>query len=342
MRISSSVLICTSIVALLVSAVGCQTTGLRSDSIPASLLAKPNVNMAAVDIPSMGVNNVQGDMVYLGDVVECTVLTGASAEPEIWESRVSSDGTIDVPFVGRVQIANQQVALAEQLLREASIERQVFRDPKVTLRIKERQTRTIQVTGAVAKPGAIELAAAGCNLVAALNAAGGVIEDAGETAEIYDPLASSLVGQSQQVHLPTASQTGSGNRQLNDGAVIHVPFREKAYVHVLGNANQNRSIEMKPDREMRLLDAISAVGGLRYSNWICDKVVVTRESPDSPEKVIIKLSAKEARKNAMENILLAPGDVIHIEENPVTFTLNTIKGLTGVGAQAATGMAQIR
>lgn len=343
----------------LMAASGCQSTAIRSDKIPSSLLARPNVNMASMDLPSMGVEAFQHDVLHVGDVVECSCLSGEGSSAEVWEARVDSSGAIDLPYIGPVRVVNQQIALAEQMVHDASVQRQVYRDPTVTLRLKQRQTRRVQVTGAVNEPGPYELPAEGCNLVSVLAAAGGVTDEADQYVEIYDPIASmtgavtaSAVSSgaafdsnsqlAQRIHIPTAVRSGEGNVSLNDGAVVRIGERTKEYVHVMGNAKQNRSIELPPDREMRLLDALNDVGGIRYSNWICDRVDVTRRSPKSNEKAIIRLSLKEARNNERENILLAPGDVIHVEENPITFTLNTIHGLMGVGFQATSSVARIR
>ena len=308
------------------------TSQIRSHEIPSYLMAEPQVNMNNVDFSSMGISYRRNDVLYSGDVVECKVTTGASHEPEVWTTRITQAGAIDVPYVGALSIANNSLESAEALIRRVCVEQGVYRNPIVSIRIAERQTNQIEIVGAVSKPGVYKLPTVASNLVAALSIAGGLLPEAMESVEVHDPLSGSGP---QSVNVAELSANKTGNFYLNDGAVVHVGQDKKRYVHVLGNARTNRSVELSREHPMRLLDALAEVGGLRYSNWICDSVEVTRSTAQSSEETqVIRLSIKKARRDTKENILLADGDIIHVDENPLTFTLNTLQGLMGVGVSA--------
>jgi hypothetical protein len=49
----------------------------------------------------------------------------------------------------------------------------------------------------------------------------------------------------------------------------------------------------------------------------------------------------EAKRNRDANIVLAPDDVVSIEETPLTFTIGTIGALLGIGVNAAQGAATL-
>lgn len=313
---------------------GCGSRIIRSNEIPQEMLAKPPVNMAAFDISSLGVSNVQSDALYAGDLVQCSIYTGMEETPETWAARVSQNGALTMPYVGEINVANKSIASAESYIRQVSMERQVYRDPQVSISIKNRLRNRVEVIGAVREPGTYELPVQDCNLVAALSAAGGFLPTASETIEVHR--SNEAIRQPLQLNLPQLKNEESPNLFLGDGAVVHVPLRPREVVHVFGNAKSNRTVELSPEYPTRLLDVLAEVGGLRYSNWICDKVDVTRNSADSPDKKhMIRLSIKEARENETENILIAGGDIIHVKENALTFSLNTLGGLMGVGTTAA-------
>ena len=338
--------LCLAVLLLLVC--GCQSGIYSARSLPAQFAARPSVNLSTLDLSAMGGATVRNEAIYVGDQLEVALVTGAEVEkPEAWDVRVAENGAIDIPLVGAVQVAGYEVAQAESLVRQASMERQVYRNPKVSLGIRQRRVNRVTVSGAVAKPGVYELPAASSDLVAALHAAGGLTAEADALVELHDPVVkqkadsagSNRRGGAITVNLLSATSTGQGNVYLHDGATVNVAQRPPRYVQMIGNVNSRRSIELPPDRDLRVLDALADAGGLRYSIWISDRIDVIRRLPGKNESVRIKLSARRAKRDGRENILLAPGDVVSVEENPITFTLSTLQGLVGVGATAATGAA---
>jgi polysaccharide export outer membrane protein len=74
-------------------------------------------------------------------------------EPDIsGEYRVSADGTIDYPYVGRVQVLGLRPSeLQEQLTRK--LKDGYFRNPQLAVMVTEWNSRKIAVLGQVAKPG---------------------------------------------------------------------------------------------------------------------------------------------------------------------------------------------
>jgi protein involved in polysaccharide export with SLBB domain len=76
-------------------------------------------------------------------------------EPELTGAfRVATDGTIDYPLVGRVQVSGLRVGEIQQMLVDKLKDR-ILKDPQVVVTIKDRNSKKISVFGQVAKPGQV-------------------------------------------------------------------------------------------------------------------------------------------------------------------------------------------
>jgi protein involved in polysaccharide export with SLBB domain len=68
--------------------------------------------------------------------------------------RVATDGTIDFPLAGRVQVAGLRTGEIQQLL-VAKLKDRYLKDPQVIVTVKDRNSQKISVLGQVAKPGQV-------------------------------------------------------------------------------------------------------------------------------------------------------------------------------------------
>lgn len=90
--------------------------------------------------------------------------------------RVGSDGTIDFPYVGRIQVLGLRPAeLQEELTKR--LRAGYFRNPQVAVLVKEWNSRKLVVLGKVAKPGPIAYFPK-MTIVDAIAAAGGFADTA--------------------------------------------------------------------------------------------------------------------------------------------------------------------
>jgi protein involved in polysaccharide export with SLBB domain len=91
------------------------------------------------------------DRIGVDDVFDVRVY----AEPELTGSyRVATDGTIDYPLVGRLDVAGLHTGEIQQLIVK-KLEGGYIKDPQVTVTVKERNSQKISVFGQVAKPGQV-------------------------------------------------------------------------------------------------------------------------------------------------------------------------------------------
>jgi polysaccharide export outer membrane protein len=88
------------------------------------------------------------------------------------EFQVASDGTVDLPYIHRVQVAGLEPHEIARVVREKLIADQILKDPSVTVMIKEYRSKKITVLGQVQKPGSFPLTS-GLTLLQAVSVSGG-------------------------------------------------------------------------------------------------------------------------------------------------------------------------
>lgn len=104
-----------------------------------------------------------------GDVFSMTIV-GEDKLPK--EFRVAPDGTVDLPYIHRVQVAGLEPQEIADVVRRKLVTDKVLRDPSVSVDVKEYNSKRVSVLGQVQKPGSFPLGP-GFTLVQAISQAGG-------------------------------------------------------------------------------------------------------------------------------------------------------------------------
>jgi len=97
-------------------------------------------------------------------------IVGERELPE--EYQVSSDGSVDIPYIHRIQAAGLEPQELAKLIRDKLIADQILKDPSVIVTIKEYRSKKITVLGQVQKPGSFPFAT-GLTLLQAISQSGG-------------------------------------------------------------------------------------------------------------------------------------------------------------------------
>ncbi len=335
------------LVAMLASC-GCQSSGVYSpDSLPGEYAAMMPRKPGQIVLSRFSSNAMQGDRIYLGDVLSLTITTGAEkTTPRPTLIRVAENGAVFVPLVGDIPVNGFDLTSAEARITEECIRRRVYINPTVSLIMKERKKNRITVTGAVEKPGLYELPANDSNIVAAITAASGLSEDADTRLEIrspavhperdqhgnlvrqtsYDPLDR---GQTRMIGYDLAEADPSQNYDLPDGTVVTVMKQEPTIIQLIGRINSPGRFEKPPNQSIRLLDAIALGKGRQY--LFADKVKIIRRKPGVDQPIMINVSVSQAKADPKHNVLLQSGDVVNVEETPLTFAAHTLTQIIRVG-----------
>ena len=337
--------------AMLCMSIGCRSTNndrtILAKDLPIEFRASNQAPNPQLDLSFLASRSINTDLIYPGDVLEVAVITGAEeTPPDPLPYRVSPNGTLDLPILGSVPVSGLSLTGAEERLQQHAIANRIYRDPKISVLLKERKTDTIRVVGAVEEPGDYEIPRAGSDLLAAITAAGGLAKTAGQDIEIrHRSLADGGIAQTahadgtvspgQSVHVdlrqPMVGQ--SNDLSLRDGSVVMVKEHRPSTIYVHGLVPHDGEFDLPKDEPLRVTQAVALAGGRELE--FADKVHVTRFVEGYPEPLVVEVSMKEAKSNRASNLVLLPGDVVSVEETPTTFTIDFLRNFFRVGFSSA-------
>jgi polysaccharide export outer membrane protein len=178
------------------------------------------------------------------------------------------------------------------------------------------------VTGAVGKPGVIQLRGSR-TLLEVVTEAGGLREDAGSNVTVTRksewggiPLSSAVADPSKQFNIVRINL-----RDVMDGKkpqenivvkpfdVIAIPRAEQVYV--FGDVEKAGNISLHDREGITVLQAVSMAGGLKKTASAGGARILRAANGDAPRsEVMVNLSALEKGKG--KDISLEPGDVLFI------------------------------
>lgn len=321
------------------SVAGCQSTRYRAANLPPELAAPATSGASSISLARLSRMAGGSSKLAAGDLLQVTVLSGLEDEATDKPARVQNDGSINVPLVGMVHVAGMDEQQAAEVLRVAAIDRGIYRNPQVTVRVAERAINYVTVLGSVAEPGTHEVPRNSSNIVTAIAAAGGFTEEAGTEVEVLrQPASLMALDQSSDganIHLaafnaPPIESTQRRSERINlamedaalhdfhlgDQDVVMVHPAKKRVIHVAGLVRKPDQFEMPSDQDIHVLDAIAMAGG--KSSPVADKVFVIRRLGEEAEPKVIQVSLNQAKVNGTENLRLAPGDMVSVEATVAT------------------------
>ena len=332
---------------------GCAQTQYHAGNLPQKYVAKSIRDYSQLDLTAYATQAADPDSIKSGDRLQVTLDPGTlEAESSLtWNVSVDETGQTSLPNIGSIRLAGLNSAQAEKAIVQTSLQRDVFLTPVVEVKVEPRRQRQIFVSGAVKQPGMLKIDEDTISLASVIARSGGVTSSASGTITVSGATESDVnnpsplipnailpVGQTTvkpvTVSLETTPDRELGRIMVPEGAVVNVEATLPRPIKVVGVIN-DQVVEVPAGQNVRLLDAITAAGGQTYSNWISDRLTITRYLPEENRTIRIRGSIRKARQDSKQNILLAPYDVVTVEENAFTFTLSTLSGLFNAGATAA-------
>lgn len=212
---------------------------------------------------------------------------------------VSADGTIYVPFAGRVTVAGSSLQQAQESVTQALS--RYLRNPEVVVAIRDFRSQKVMVTGQVPKPGYMPVADVPLTLLGALGMAGALTDSRGAN----DPRALGAGVNTQQGLTPEFADLARvhvkrGGRDyvvdvhqmldttdlrdditLRDGDIVFVPPLERSNVYVLGEVARPALLEIAAHRST-LADVLMGAGGLDQQTAKASQVYVIRGDFSTP------------------------------------------------------------
>lgn len=226
--------------------------------------------------------------------------------------RVSQDGSISLPLLGRVDINGlTQQGAADKLT--GLLQAKYVRNPQLTIFIEEYRSRQVAVIGAVTSPKNYELVGHK-NLLQVLSMAGGLTNAAGDQAFI---LREKPDGGSTTIAIDLEDLIGRGNQELNipiePNDVINIPIDREVRVFVMGRVNNPGPVTAKLSQGLTLFQAIAGAGGLAQGAKETAITVSRKDKAGSETK--FKVSLKDIIKGKKVDMRLQEGDVVYVPES---------------------------
>nr|WP_319393490.1 SLBB domain-containing protein [uncultured Desulfobacter sp.] len=259
------------------------------------------------------------------DLVKISILAGG-IEQVVKEMVVSETGDLNVPFVGKIPAAGLTLSQLEKRIF-IPLERDYFVDPQIHLQIVEYHSLEFSISGAVKNPGKFELDFTPTVMDLIANA-GGVLPGRGNLAYIlkgvgHDTLSDSEIHEAiskstlVKIDLNRLLDEGdmSENIRLVSGDTVYIPLGSKldqaaTMVYVQGKVKSPGIFDYQPG--LTALGACIMAGG--FDKFAApNRAKVIRKTADGQET--IKINLKKVQTGDKADILLKPGDRIHIPES---------------------------
>ncbi len=233
--------------------------------------------------------------------------------PELNQTvRVSEDGSITLPLLGNVQIGGLTKDGVERKLAEL-LEAKYLKNARLSVFIKEYQSKRVAIIGAVEKPGMYELVGRQ-TLLQMISQAGGFKESASN--EIF-VLREGKNGMTASIAIDLEDLTVNGNQKLNiplqANDVINVPVDRIINIYVFGQVRNPGALQVKMSKKITLLQAIAQAGGL--AEGASKRGITIKRKDRSGKEIKMKVNLKDIIKGKRPDIELKEGDVVYVPES---------------------------
>ena len=312
----------------------------RADDVPILRLNESVITALGTPSPPEGFSMVSREpytpgVIRPGDVISVQVFEASddgmfsvdgTSSLSLGEYTVSPGGTVTLPFVGTVRVADNSAVGAQRIITRALQERAV--DPQATVTVSVSATDNYTVQGNVASSGTYVLTPRGETVLDALAAAGGVQSNPSQT-----NITVRRGSENSSALLTQIISDPSQNIPLRPGDAVIVGGDEASYIAdgAILSPGQFNFVE----GQLSLAQAIAQAGGLQDSRANPNAVFVFRRMPAGESFLLEKRPGSErrlvtgdvifqadytsanGRLNASD-FMLRDGDVVYVGNAPVS------------------------
>jgi polysaccharide biosynthesis/export protein len=190
-----------------------------------------------------------------GDSVRVTVFQN----PELTtEARISERGSISLPLIGEVQIADFTPEAAAARIAERLKRGKFVINPQVSLSVQQVRSRQVSVLGEIGRPGRYALDDVSNSLTDVLARAGGINGEGDNTVVVVRNQNGNETRTAIDVSEMYRSGDMSHNMRLENGDVVYVKRAPQFYLY--GQVQKAGAYRLQP--QMTVMQAISVGGGL--------------------------------------------------------------------------------
>ncbi len=274
----------------------------------------------------VGVGDVLNITVW--DHPELTIPAGQFRSAGETGNVVHPDGSIFYPYVGQVHVAGKAVSDIRELITSALS--QFIESPQIEVSVAAYRSQRVFVSGAVAAPASVPITNVPLTLLDALNAVGGLAENADLRSVVLTTTAPNADSK-ELLDLYALYQLGdmSHNRLLTANDIIHVPRNDELKVFVMGDVKDAGT--QRIDRSgLTLAEALNNVGGINETTADASGIFVLRAGETEEGYVdIYQLDASMAGMLILSTqFQLQPLDVVYVTSAPIARWNRVLSQLT--------------
>ncbi len=230
--------------------------------------------------------------------------------------RVSGDGYISFPLIGRIMVNNLATSEIEKLISSKLAEQEYLLNAHISILVTGYNSKRFLVLGAAKTPGSYSLQARE-RVLDAISRAGGIDQDqAGKkgmiirTENINTPRERKIVIDIDLQGLLKGEDQIS-NIFMTDKDVLFIPKAE--YFYIIGQVQSPGSYPIT-GREITLVEAISTAGG--FTDIAARNKTRIIRVEDGVEKIIqVQVDAITGAGKKIQDVLIQPNDIIVVPES---------------------------
>ena len=282
-------------------------------------LNRPTAPAGVANAPTVLVDGSENYRVGPGDVIEVTI----EDAPELSKPfiRVTAEGTFLMPYLGRVTAQGKTIEELSKLLADG-LRGRYLKDPNVSVAVKQYNSRSFFIQGAVRSPGVYQVEGRP-SLLKLITVAGGLAETHGSSAFIIRELKPEKGGgeagaapdpeaeDGAQYELRKVNISGllkgrfDQNMFLEPGDIVNIPPVDVFFV--AGEVNGPGSFPLKEGTTLR--QAISLAQGTTFKARM-GKGVIFREDPATGKRKEIPVDIGAVMGGKKQDVEIVANDVI--------------------------------
>lgn len=287
-----------------------------SDGLNGVIRETPNYTVVEYLTLHPDANNAVAQNYVVGgyDVLDITVYEEEDLSRR--EIRVSANGDITFPLIGRLRVDGLGPLEIETLISQKLAEGGFILDAHVSVTIREFKSKTFMVLGSVKVPGSYPLQARE-RVLDAMSRAGGIdFEQGGKEGMIIRTENPNTLDEKKiviRIELTGLLKGGDqlSNLLLADKDLLYIP--KAGFLYIIGEVQKPGSYPYL-EKEITIVEAISKAGGFTPIAARNKTRIIRVE--DGVEKIItvnVDAITKSGRKG--QDVLIVPGDVIVVPES---------------------------
>lgn len=263
------------------------------------------------------------------------------------EQAVARDGTISVPYAGRIRVAGKTAAEVQAAIEERLAGKAI--QPQILVTVSKQISSTVAVTGEVASGGRIPLSNKGDRILEVIAAAGGIRAPVNETEVRLTRGTRTLA-----VPMITIVNHPQENIYLRGGDTLTLVRNPRTFI-AAGATGRNAEIPFDADA-MNLAQALAKAGGLLDFRADPEGVflyrfetsdMLRRIRPDSPllgygrlVPVVYRVNLRDPNGLFVaQGLRMQRGDILYVSNAPLTDVQKAFSIFQSLSAPAVQGAA---